>query len=478
MRRYIIIAALCILMYAGIPLHAQQDTSTCPLLVENALALIEDLCSGTSRNQACYGNQLLSVIPYPEIENFTFEAPGDIVDVAAIQRLQASAMNQVDESWGVGLMRLQANLPGTLIGQNVVMVLFGDVEIEAADSIPVTLTASVASGSSINVRGEPSTGSAVVTSLDSGAEVTLNGRTEAGDWLRAQLPDGEVGWIADFLLTSEDDLTTLNTLQGADIITSPLQAFYLRTGVGGLDCAEVPASGILLQNPAGAGQVTLTINEVRIDLASTAFVRAQANGNMTIDLLEGQAQVTAVGITIPVPAGTRAVIPMGARLTPAGPPRLELYEPDELNPLPVGQLDSAITIAEPNAAPIITGIVNFPNGEILGDSISRSFYINFLNPDGDEIVLVELFCVASDFPNGCGSWNLESGVDLDIGDWRSGRMRGSFFCDTGGPARLTSTFGVRMHDANNNQSNAAEFTFDCVNPQQSAAPQSPSSPGG
>lgn len=479
MRRFIIVILLFVLLYVGIPLQAQQDTSTCPLLVENALSLLEDLCSETSRNQACYGNQLLSAIPYPEIEDFRFEVPGDIVDVAGIQSLQASAMNQDDETWGVGLMRLQANLPGTLLGQNVVMLLFGDVEIEAADSVPVTLSATVESDSSINVRTEPSTGGEIVTSLEPGAEVTLDGRTEAGDWLRAQLPDGEVGWIADFLLTSEADLTTLNVVEGEDILTAPLQAFYLRTGVGGLDCNEVPASGILLQNPSGTAQVAFTINEVRIDLASTAFIRAQPRGNMLVDVLEGQAQVTAVGITIPVPAGTQAVIPMGARLTPAGPPRLALYEPDDLNAVPIGQLDQAITIAEPNAAPIITGIVNFPNGEILGDGVARSFYINFVNPDGDEIVLVELFCVSSNFTSGCASWNLESGVDLDIGDWQSGRMRGTFFCDTGGASRLTSTFGVRLHDENDNESNAAEFTFDCVNPVQSASPaQAPSAPGG
>ena len=41
-------------------------------------------------------------------------------------------MNASTGAWGVALMRIQANLPDTLPGQNVTMLIFGDVQIQNA----------------------------------------------------------------------------------------------------------------------------------------------------------------------------------------------------------------------------------------------------------------------------------------------------------------------------------------------------------
>src|SRR5262245_25590131 len=101
MRLLLTVTMLLMLFCMGIGIQAQTDTFTCPVLVENALTAIDDLCSDTSRNQACYGSQLLSVTPYSEVDDFQFEAPGDIVGVANLQSLQSSAMNLSEGAWGV-----------------------------------------------------------------------------------------------------------------------------------------------------------------------------------------------------------------------------------------------------------------------------------------------------------------------------------------------------------------------------------------
>ena len=67
--------------------------------------------------------------------------------------------------WGVSLMQLQANLPDTLPGQNVTVLLFGDVTLQpalASNEIEVR----VAATNGVNVRGGPSTNDAVLARLE------------------------------------------------------------------------------------------------------------------------------------------------------------------------------------------------------------------------------------------------------------------------------------------------------------------------
>ena len=108
-----------------------QDTA-CPVIVSDALAAVDSACEATGRNQACYGNVTLAAEAQAGVDDLVFETPGDIVNVANIRSLALSPMDETVPEWGVSLMQLQANLPDTLPGQNVTVLLFGDVAIENA----------------------------------------------------------------------------------------------------------------------------------------------------------------------------------------------------------------------------------------------------------------------------------------------------------------------------------------------------------
>ncbi|MBZ0288784.1 MAG: hypothetical protein K8I30_14295 [Anaerolineae bacterium] len=108
---------------------AQTD---CPAIVQTALDAAEVLCQNTGRNQACYGNIDITAQPQTDVPNFRFQVVGDTVNVSDLQSLKLSPMNEQTGAWGVALLRLQANLPDTLPGQNVTFLLFGDVEISSA----------------------------------------------------------------------------------------------------------------------------------------------------------------------------------------------------------------------------------------------------------------------------------------------------------------------------------------------------------
>jgi hypothetical protein len=106
----------------------------CPAIVQQALDATDALCLSTERNQACYGNVAVEVLAQPDVTELNFDSAGDIVDVTAIRTLRLRPMDVTEQTWGVVLMRLQANLPGSLPGQNVTFLLFGDVELTNAVS--------------------------------------------------------------------------------------------------------------------------------------------------------------------------------------------------------------------------------------------------------------------------------------------------------------------------------------------------------
>jgi hypothetical protein len=117
-------------VFIAVPVMAQDKT--CPEIVQAALDTTDSQCSATGRNEACYGNVDLEATPQPSVENFNFSAPGDIVPVNSIDNFTLSSRVEETGEWGVALLQLQANLPDSLPGQNVMFLLFGDVEITNA----------------------------------------------------------------------------------------------------------------------------------------------------------------------------------------------------------------------------------------------------------------------------------------------------------------------------------------------------------
>src|SRR5690606_590452 len=81
------------------------------------------------RNQICYAHSAMLAEYRPEITDVLFSTPGDVTEIYNLNRLQLFPLNLESEEWGMALMRVQANLPDSLPGQNVLFLLFGDVEL-------------------------------------------------------------------------------------------------------------------------------------------------------------------------------------------------------------------------------------------------------------------------------------------------------------------------------------------------------------
>lgn len=328
-----------------------QD-NICTALVEDAIRIVQDECAPTGRNQACYGYVQLQATPREGVADFRFEQAGDLANVADLETLRLSALNEDANTWGIALLKIQANLPASLPGQNVTFVLFGNVEIHNAVAPGVELaTVEISASSGINVRSGPSTDFRVVGSLARGESATANGRNADGSWLRIQVPDSDaLGWVFADLVTPTDDASILSVVSAADteVPFTPMQAFYFSTGIGTTSCTEAPPDGILVQTPQGAGKIELRANDVDIQLGSTAFLQAQPGENMTISVIEGEGVATADGVSVVIPAGAQVDVPLDDDLRASGPPGdPRPYELETLEALPVEMLPDVVAIAEP-----------------------------------------------------------------------------------------------------------------------------------
>jgi hypothetical protein len=266
------------------------QAQSCPALVNNALDAIGDNCDGLTRNTACYGYDRVSATFLSEVPEDFFIQPADVTDIVELETLTTAALNLSNNIWGVAVMSLQADIPDSLPGQAVTFVLMGDVEVENAvepdDSAglpdPVDVTVGVASA---NVRTGPGLNRNVVGGVVNGDTLQADGVSRDGEWVRV-IYDGLPAWIARALLTADSPIAGLPTL-GVQTFT-PMQSFYLRTGIGAPACEEAPDDSLLIQSPENM-EVELTVNGANINIGSTVLLRILEPGNrMEIIVFDGR----------------------------------------------------------------------------------------------------------------------------------------------------------------------------------------------
>jgi hypothetical protein len=305
-----IIAGLLSLLSIGI-IFAQ--TANCPELVNQALLAVDDACSATGRNEACYGYDQVEASFLSSVADDYFASPSDLAPVADIETIKTAPLNTETGTWGVALLNLQADLPNTIPGQNVTFILLGDVEVENAvapetafvpsDGVEVT----IASAQGANVRSGPGQTFNVVGGLRDGETVMADGLSEDGQWLRIAYRE-RPAWLSMIVIDdSNPALRDLPTLS-ADLQT-PMQAFYLRTGIGEPQCEEAPNDSLLVQGPENI-EVTINVNGASIRLGSSGSLRVvMIDGEpfLEISVYDGAFEVGDVTIR----RGQRSIICLG-----------------------------------------------------------------------------------------------------------------------------------------------------------------------
>jgi hypothetical protein len=228
-----------------VSLHAVAQ-NTCSTLVDQAITSTAEQCVGMGRNQVCYGNVNVNLIPQPDAPTFTFEQVGDTADVTYMRSLKLAPLNEAQGIWGIAMMQLQADIPDTTPGQNVTFILFGDVEIgntpsnDRADMQAFYLRTGVGDAACVEA---PARG--VLIQTPEGVEsvhFNVNGM------------DVEIGSTV-MLQAAPAQQFTIQTLEGAAVVTIAGRAFPVIAGT----TMSIPIDAQM--NPRGLPNLPVPLSE-------------------------------------------------------------------------------------------------------------------------------------------------------------------------------------------------------------------------
>ena len=270
--------------------------TTCPAFVEQAITTLGDNCSGMDRNTACYGYTPLEATFSETVAPDFFTRPSDRTALTTLDSLRTAPLDLATGRWGIAVMSVQANVPNTVPGQAVTLLLLGDAVVEnAVDEEDVALPAqpiTVITQTATDLFAEPDATATILASLPAGTVIEADAISPDSAWVRA-FYQGSPGWISSAAVNMTQNASSLPRI-GQDS-RSPMQAFYFQTGFGTSDCNEAP-SVVAVQGPANL-TVDLTVNGADIRLGSLITLQMLSPNTMLLVVLEGRVE-TADGLIL------------------------------------------------------------------------------------------------------------------------------------------------------------------------------------
>ncbi len=291
----IFILGVALLSY--MPAWGLAQTS-CPVLVEEAITALGDNCSGLDRNAACYGYDHVEATFTEAVTPDFFTRPADRATLTTVNTLRTAPLDLGLEQWGIAVLNVQANVPNTLPGQAVTVLLMGDVAVEnevTPESDQIVLPSepiTVITQTTIDMVSEPNAANVVIPSLPSGSVIEADAISPDSAWLRV-LYQGSPGWISMSAVNVTERVTDLPQI--GDDSRSPMQAFYFQTGLGTSACNEAP-SLLAVQGPDNL-TVALSVNGADIRMGSLVTLQSLSPTTALIAVHEGHVE-TADGLIL------------------------------------------------------------------------------------------------------------------------------------------------------------------------------------
>jgi hypothetical protein len=289
------------------------QTDSCETLLR-AIETIGENCAEITRNQVCYANHRVDARFYEELED-SFSDVSDVVDILKLESLSTSASSI--EEWGVAVLNVQANLPYTLPGQSVIVIMMGEtnarnaVEAEYAFVSNIVVPVETVVRSS-NLRSAPSSDSHVIGTVPFGTVLEADAKSSDSAWLRV-VSDFGPAWISVSLIEPDGRLNELPIYSASS--RSPMQAFSLSTGIGQASCAELPPSGALIQVPKDV-IVPFDINGIEFLAEASFFIQIVERQYLQLITIDGSVRSD----NVVLPPGFTAFRQLNADGTaPAGP---------------------------------------------------------------------------------------------------------------------------------------------------------------
>ena len=269
--------------------------SQCTAVMQQAIALVSETCTQTGRNQVCHGYFRVEAKPQDGAPFFPF-AVGDIADVLNVSTLTSAPLNESADEWGVALLRLQANLPDALPGENVTFLLLGDTTIEDQNTSPnvnpmqvFRLTSGV---SGVSCAEAPADGLVIQSPQgERMVKLDINGVTiDAAGTAFVQAAPGEamtVTALEGTISVTVNDQT--QTLEAGTSVTIPMSDSLTPTG-------EISAPSAITLNDVPPLPVPLLPRPVNVSNPMLPLIESAA-AQATLDTLSGSATQIAQPLT-------------------------------------------------------------------------------------------------------------------------------------------------------------------------------------
>jgi hypothetical protein len=112
---------------------AGETKVSCQELIDRAMQASGDSCDQMGTNQVCYGNNTLLADLIAGTAS-RFSQRGDMVSVTDLRKLAASPLSLTSEEWGIAVFKVMANLPRSLPGETISMIVFGNTTLDNASN--------------------------------------------------------------------------------------------------------------------------------------------------------------------------------------------------------------------------------------------------------------------------------------------------------------------------------------------------------
>jgi hypothetical protein len=352
---------------------------SCSALVTRALEAVDTNCDGLERNSACYGFNSVQASFLQNVADDFFTQPSDISPLVDIASIKTAPLDEANGRWGVAVMSVQANIPNALPGQAVTFVLLGDTQVingvtpentfVPAEPIDVVVTENT------RTRSGPGFNFNVLAVAEANTTLPADALSVDGEWVRVVYNDVPV-WVNRGLLQANDAIATLPTFDGSQ--RTPMQAFYLQTGVGATNCEEAD-NVLMVQGPKNI-KIDLTVNGADFTIGSTVLFETPSEDSLQVTVLDGEAIAHDAGEN-----GEDVVIPTGYTSQTClndGDVSCAFSEPEEV---PFEELGEDVCALEQ----LSTSVLNYEVNVLCGDESLQEYLGEILptetpRPDTDD----------------------------------------------------------------------------------------------
>ncbi len=281
MKARLVIPAACVLFLSivlSLPVDASntpifgnssiEQTDACREILTRAIQTLNNNCDQLSRNSACYGNDTVKA---ELISSATarFSTLGDKAPIQVIKTLTTMPMDTQRGTWGLSLLKLQANLPDTMPGQNVMFLVYGDTSVQ---NISGDMQAFYFSSGLSNLACKDAPRDGILVRSPNHAEVTFNA-------------NGVQVTIAStiYLYAAPNQSMEVDLVEGHARVTTPEGSQVLQAGEG----VSIPLGGSNGLQAVGAPStpVTESLNSSQLIIldGSKKFASPDAPVNVSID---------------------------------------------------------------------------------------------------------------------------------------------------------------------------------------------------